>query len=72
MPEERGGADLVSDARKADIKLAKQNNVHIVRADVVGRSDGFVSYGASEIVGPTGIVLQAALVMTSELLVTAL
>jgi len=72
LPEERGGADLVSDARKADIKLAKENNVHIVRADVVGRSDGFVSYGASEIVGPTGIVLQAALVMTSELLVTAL
>ena len=72
LPEERTGPALVSDARKADIKLATENNVYIVRADVVGRSDGFVSYGTSEIVGPTGIVLQTARAMTSELLVTAL
>ena len=72
LPEERTGPELVSDATKADIKLAKANNVHIVRADVVGRSDRFVSYGASEIVDPTGIVLQIAREMTSELLVANL
>ena len=68
LPEERGGAQLVSDARKADIKLAKENNVHIVRADVTGRSDRFVSYGASEIVDLNGKVLQAAREFVSETL----
>lgn len=72
MPEEKGGAKLVSEARKADIKLAKENNVHIVRADVAGRCNGFVSYGASEIVNPSGEVLEAAREMTSELIVTTL
>lgn len=72
LPEERTGPELVSDARKADIKLAKENNVHIVRADVVGRCDGFVSYGASEIIGPTDTVSEAAREMTSEILVTTL
>ena len=72
MPEEKGGAQLVSEARKADIKLAKENNVYVVRADVTGRSNGFVSYGASEIVDPSGTVLQAAREMTSELIVTTL
>ena len=72
LPEERAGAELVSAARKADIKLANGNNVHIVRADVAGRSNGFVSYGSSEIVGATGMVLQTAREMTSELLVAKL
>jgi predicted amidohydrolase len=69
LPEERGGTELVSEARKADIKLAKENNAHIVRADVAGRSNGFVSYGASRIVDPSGKVLKAAREMTSEILV---
>lgn len=72
MPEEKGGAELVSEAREADIKLATENNVYIVRADVTGRSDGLVSYGSSEIIGPTGKVLQAAREMTSEVLMTTL
>jgi predicted amidohydrolase len=72
MPEEKGGAELVSEARKADIKLAKENNVFIVRADVAGRSNGFVSYGSSEIVDPRGTLLQGARELTAEILVTAL
>jgi 5-aminopentanamidase len=72
LPKERGGAELVSEARKADIKLAKENNVYVVRADVAGRSNGFVSYGSSEIVDPSGALLQAAHEFTSEILVTTL
>ena len=72
MPEEKGGAELLSEAREADIKLAKENNVYVVRADVAGRSKGFVSYGASGIVDPSGKVLQAARDMTSEVLMTTL
>lgn len=69
MPEEKGGAELVSEAREADIKLAKENNVYIVRADVTGRSNGFVSYGSSEIVDPSGAVIKVAGQLVSELLV---
>lgn len=72
LPEQREGAELVSLTRKADKKLAKDNNVHIVRADATGRSGGFVSYGTSEIVRSTGMLSQTAREMTSELLVTTL
>ena len=72
LPEERGGTEVVSEAREADITLAKENNVHIIRADVAGRFNGFVSYGSSEIVDPSGTLLHAAREMTSELLVTTL
>ena len=72
LPEERGGSELVLEAREADITLAKENNVYIVRADVAGPYNGFVSYGSSGIVDPSGMVLQAAREMTSEILVTTL
>jgi predicted amidohydrolase len=72
LPEERGGSELVLEAREADITLAKKNNVHIVRADVAGRYNGFVSYGSSEIVDPSGEVLHAASEITSGLLVATL
>ena len=70
LPEERAGTELVSEARKADTKLAQENNVYVVRADVAGRSNGFVSYGSSGVVDPSGKVLKAAREMTSEILVT--
>jgi len=72
LPEERGGSELVLEAREADITLAKENNVYIVRADVAGQYNGFVSYGSSGIVDPSGMVLQAAREMASEILVTTL
>ena len=72
LPEERGRTELVLETRKADITLAKENNVYIVRADVAGQYKGFVSYGSSEIVDPSGALLQAAHEFTSEILVTTL
>ncbi|HSE31568.1 MAG TPA: carbon-nitrogen hydrolase family protein [Pyrinomonadaceae bacterium] len=72
LPKEKRAAELVSEARKADVTLAKENSVYIVRADIAGRSNGFVSFGSSEIVDPRGTVLQAAREMRSQLLVTTL
>ena len=53
-------ADVVADARHADIALARANDVWILRSDVVGRSGGLVSYGSSCIIEPGGNVLMSA------------
>ncbi len=50
LPVEK--ADVVGDARKADIALARDNGVWVIRADVAGRAGDLVSYGSSAIVDP--------------------
>jgi predicted amidohydrolase len=67
LPPDR--ADVSADARKADVALAIQNRVSIIRADVAGRSGGLVSYGSSEIVDREGRVLQSARRLTEDLLI---
>ena len=67
LPAEK--ADVVDDARKADIALARDNGVWVIRADVAGRTGDLVSYGASAIVDPRGTVLQSAKRLTEDLLV---
>jgi len=65
-------ADVVGDARNADIALARDNGVWIIRADVAGRAGDLVSYGSSAIVDPDGMVLQSARPLTEALLVADL
>jgi predicted amidohydrolase len=62
-------ADVVVDARNADIALATANSVWVIRADVAGRTADRVSYGSSGIVAPEGTVLQSAQRLTEDLLV---
>jgi predicted amidohydrolase len=62
-------ADVVHDARRVDIALARENGVWVVRADVAGRADGRVSYGSSAIVAPDGRVLRTAQRLAEDLLV---
>ena len=49
MPEERAVRELVAEARRADKALVTDHNVCIIRADVAGQVDGFVSHGSSAI-----------------------
>jgi predicted amidohydrolase len=65
----RGAAALVAEARKSDIARAIENRMWVVRADVAGCTDDFVSHGSSAIVRPDGAVLQAARPLTEDLLV---
>jgi predicted amidohydrolase len=67
LPPEK--ADVVADARDADIGLATANHVWVIRADVAGHADSRVSYGSSEIVDPDGTVRQSARRLTENLLV---
>lgn len=70
LPPER--ADVVEDARNADIARARENNAWVIRADVAGRTAGLVSFGSSCVVDPDGTVLQSARRLTEELLVADL
>jgi len=69
MPKERGGPKLVTQAREADVARAMENNVYVIRADVVGETDDLISYGSSGIVDPNGTVLQTASPLMSGLIV---
>ncbi|MEP7273118.1 MAG: carbon-nitrogen hydrolase family protein [Acidobacteriota bacterium] len=62
-------ADVVADARKADIALATQNDMWIIRADVAGRTADLISYGSSGIVDPDGMVIQTAKRLSEDILV---
>src|SRR5262245_25842919 len=70
LPPDKG--DVVADARRADIALAKENGLTVIRADVAGRNAGRVSYGSSGIVGPNGTVLQSARPLAEDLLMAEL
>jgi predicted amidohydrolase len=64
-------ADVIGDTRNADIALARDNGVSIVRADVAGRRADRVSYGSSAIVDAAGTVLESARRLTEDLLVAS-
>jgi len=70
LPQERECADLPAEARSADIALAVDNRVYVVRADVAGRNEALLSYGSSEIVDPTGRVLQSAKTLNDDLIIS--
>ena len=69
LPHDRASADLPTLARNTDIARAIDNSVFLIRADVAGRSQGLLSYGSSEIVGPDGVVRQSARRLSEDLIV---
>jgi predicted amidohydrolase len=70
LPPER--PDVVAAARNADIALAVDNRVTVIRADVAGRTADLVSYGSSGIVDRNGNVLQTGQRLEEDLLVANL
>jgi predicted amidohydrolase len=72
MPADRGGRDLVTAARTADLEDARRLGVPIIRADVVGDWRGLISHGASAITEPNGDQVCATPGRMSELLVVDL
>ena len=62
-------ADVVRDARAADIAHATTLGVWVVRADVAGRAQELVSYGSSAIVDSSGVVRQTSEPFVEQLLV---
>lgn len=60
LPPEKGGPELVAQARNVDIARAVENSVFVIRADVAGRTESLESYGSSGIIDCDGMVLQSA------------
>jgi predicted amidohydrolase len=60
LPPEKGGSDVIEDARRADIARAIENQVWVVRADVAGRAGALTCHGSSAIVDRHGTVLTTA------------
>ena len=71
MAQNAAGHDVAA-ARRADVALAKENGLTVIRADVAGRTAGRVSYGSSGIVAPNGTVLSAARPLIEDLVVAEL
>ena len=61
--------DLPAQARNADIALAVDNRVSVIRADVAGHNESLFSYGSSEIVDSRGMVLQSAKTLNDDLII---
>lgn len=69
LPSTKAGPELVAEARNCDIARAVENSVWVIRADVAGRTERLVSYGASGIVSPDGMILQSARQLGPDLVV---
>jgi len=69
LPPMKGGFELVKQSRATDIARAEENHVSVIRADVVGRADSLISYGASGIVDCNGAVMRVAKQLEVELVV---
>ena len=69
MPVEKGGRELVGEARNVDIDRATENGTSVVRADVAGRVGELVSFGSSGIVDGAGTILASSRPLEADLLV---
>lgn len=69
LPLTKARAELVAQARNVDIAMAVEDSMWVIRADVAGRTDDLVSYGASGIVDPDGMVVQSARQLSDGLIV---
>jgi predicted amidohydrolase len=72
LPAAKAGEEIVAEARKADIARAIENGMCVIRADVAGRLNGFLSYGSSEIVAPDGRIVREARRLREDRIVAAI
>ena len=68
LPPRKGGAELVTEARKVDVATAIANEMWVIRADVAGQADALTSHGSSAIVDPKGTVIASALALSEEMI----
>jgi predicted amidohydrolase len=69
LPNERASPKLNVAARNVDITLAVENRIWVIRADVAGKNGGLTCYGSSEIIDPSGRLMQQALLQNTDMLV---
>jgi len=70
LPNGRASLELNVAARTADIALAAESRLWVIRADVAGSNSKLTCFGCPEIVNPEGDVVQEARLEAPDLLVT--
>lgn len=68
LPARKGGAELVTEARRVDVATAIANEMWVIRADVAGQAAGLTSHGSSAIVDPKGTVVRSALALSEDVI----
>jgi predicted amidohydrolase len=63
LPPRKGGAELMTAARRVDVATAIANAMWVIRADVAGQAAELTSHGSSAIVDPQGTVVRSALAL---------
>lgn len=71
LPPRKGGAGIVTEARKVDVATAITNGMWVIRADVAGQAAQLVSHGSSAIVDPKGTVVRSAPALREDLIAAA-
>lgn len=72
LPPRRGGAKLVTEARRVDVATAIANGMWVIRADVAGQADALTSHGSSAIVDPKGTLVRSALPLSEGVIAAAI
>ena len=72
LPPRKGGAELVTQARRVDVSTAIANQMWVIRADVAGQAGALTSHGSSAIVDPNGTVVRSALPLSEDVIAAAI
>jgi predicted amidohydrolase len=72
LPPRKGGAELVTEARRVDVSTAIANQMWVIRVDVAGQAAELTSHGSSAIVDPKGTVVRSALALSEDLIAAAI
>ena len=72
LPRRKGGAELVTEARRVDVATAIANDMWVIRADVAGQTAELTSHGSSAIVDPTGTVVRSTLALSEDVIAAAI
>ena len=72
LPPWKGGAELVTEARRVDVATATANGMWVIRSDVAGQANELTSQGSSAIVDPKGTVIRSALALSEHVIAAAI
>jgi predicted amidohydrolase len=68
LSAQKGGAEIVAEARRVDVATAIANGMWVIRADVAGQTAELTSHGSSAIVDPKGTVVRTAVALSEDVI----
>ena len=68
LSPQKGGAEIVAEARRVDVATAIATGMWVIRADVAGQTAELTSHGSSAIVDPKGTVVRTAVALSEDVI----